>query len=249
MAKTVDGRTMVFVRSSALFLWNAETPDTVMPVTPPPGWEPIRRVATPKRVSSARPPAPTRPPRRFRDRPDRARRQTASTCSNKPGPGKPLHVWAIERPDSTSPAQARDLDWAFPLTDGAISIALRGDGTLLAVGDRTGTVTLVDTLRRRVVGKIPPASGDSESYWLALAFSPDGQDLAIGSPDRHDLALVGRPAEQAPAALHLPGHRGPSPFWPSTRAGAGQRGDTDPLVEVWDLDLSIASWRRLGLAD
>ncbi len=36
MARTADGRTMVLVRSSAVFLWHADAPDKIVTVIPPP---------------------------------------------------------------------------------------------------------------------------------------------------------------------------------------------------------------------
>src|SRR5207249_3939074 len=122
-------------------------------------------------------------------------------------------------------------------------------GALLAVGDRTGTVTLIDTRTRGLVAKIRPPNEDSDNYWLAMAFSADGESLAIGSTTGTiSLCSVTQPREPQPR-FHLPGHRGTTTslvFDTEGRrlASAG----TDPLVEVWDLDLIARELKRLGLA-
>jgi len=147
-------------------------------------------------------------------------------------------------------AQARDLDWVVPLTNGATSLALRPDGAVLAVGDRTGTVTLVDTARRTVLGRIKPQSGEGESFWLAMAFSPDGRDLAVGSPQgKISLWSVASP-KQPRLRLNLPGHRGTNSLlvFDSQGRRLATAGSADPLVEVWDLDLLQRELMRLGLA-
>ena len=156
----------------------------------------------------------------------------------------------MEHPSPSVPPRAHDLNWSLTLGDAAISLALRGDGTLLAVGDRTGSVTLIDTSTHRVVGTIQPLNRDSENPWLSMAFSPDGQALAIGSWEgTTSLWSVAQP-RQPRLRFHLPGHRGPITslaFDPLSRrlASAG----TDPLVEVWDLELLDRELIRLGLAD
>ena len=145
------------------------------------------------------------------------------------------------------PAQAVDLNWDLPLGDGVISIALEGDGTLLAVGDRTGTVTLVDTATRQDRGTIPPLNQDSDNNLLAMAFSPDGQNMAIGSPEGTiSLWSVARP-ESPRLRFHLPGHRGIifSLAFDSQNRRLASAG-TDPLVEVWDLELLERELIRLG---
>jgi eukaryotic-like serine/threonine-protein kinase len=112
------------------------------------------------------------------------------------------------------------------------------------------TVRLIDTSARRVVGTIQPLNRDSENPWLAMAFSPDGQSLAIGSSEGTiSLWSIAQP-RQPKLRFHLPGHRGPITnlaFDSQNRrlASAG----TDPLVEVWDLELLDRDLVRLGLAE
>jgi serine/threonine protein kinase/WD40 repeat protein len=250
LAKTTDGRTMVFVRPSSLFLWSVETADKVVPVTPPPGWEPVGPpgpIAKANRAATNSGADPARTP--FREVQIAPGGERVYLLDSTQGLPTPIHAWSIERlPDART--LAHDLKWSVPLDDGAISIALRGDGAVLAVGDRTGKVTLVDTSSRAIIAKIPPFSGDSENYRLALAFSPDGQHLAVGSPDGTiSLWSLVQP-RQPRLRYHLPGHRGWTTslaFDPHGRrlASAG----TEPLVDVWDLDLIDRELDRLGLAD
>ena len=129
-----------------------------------------------------------------------------------------------------------------------ISIALRGDGAILAVGDRTGAVSLVDTLTRKSRGNPSCVNGDSENNWLAMAFSPDGQNLAIGSPEGTiSLWSVAQPKSRG-CDFICRATAEPITTWRSTLKTAGwpARG-SDPLVEVWDLDSSSASSITAGV--
>ena len=147
MAKTADGRNMVFLRSSSLFLWNAESPETVMPLVPPHGWGADSGSIANKAVRPTGTPSADAALPQFRavqiapagDRLYLLEQQVQ-------GAGNPLHVWGVEHPTPSSPPHAHELNWSLMFGDGATSISLRGDGTLLAVGDRTGKVTLVDTI-------------------------------------------------------------------------------------------------------
>jgi WD40 repeat protein len=249
LAKTADGRMMVFVRQSSLFLWSADFWDKVVSVTPPPGWEQVSPPVVARGNHSPTPTAGDSPPVSFRDVQISPAGNHVYLLDFAPGQASQIRAWSIERV-SESLAQAQDLNWSIPLTDGAVSIALRSDGLLLAVGDRTGAVTLVDTKKRVILSKISPARGDSESYRLALAFSTDGQNLAVGSPEGTisiwSLAQQGRPRLR----YHLPGHRGTTTilaFDPRGRRIASA--STDFLVEVWDLDVIDQELDRLGLAD
>jgi eukaryotic-like serine/threonine-protein kinase len=122
----------------------------------------------------------------------------------------------------------------------------------LALGDRTGTVTLVDTARGTLLGRIKPTSGEDESLLpLAMAFTPDGRDLAVGSRQGViSLWSVASPTEPH-LRLHLPGHRGIIRLlvFDSQGRRLASAGSVDPLVDVWDLDLLQRELINLGLAD
>ena len=105
------------------------------------------------------------------------------------------------------------------------------------------------TRPRSVIGTIHPLNGDSDNPWLAMTFSPDGRSLAIGSMEGTiSLWSVSQPRKPQ-LRFHLPGHLSPITslaFDTQNRrlASAG----TDPLVEVWDLELLDRELHRLGLA-
>jgi len=247
MAKTPDGQTMVLVRSSAVFLWRSQAPDRLIPVIPlghsaaepaPAALSGSRRGTT----TSADAPALRFHAVQIAPLGDRV------YLIDQKGL---LHAWAIESTSEAPQAQARELDWGVPLAEGASSLALRRDGAVLAVGDRSGTVTLLDTTRQTVLERIKPSSGEAESLLLALAFSPDGRDLAVGSQQGSiSIWSIAQPKE-ARLRLRLPGHRGlvtSLVFDPQGRRLVSAAG-IDPLVEVWDLDLLQRELMRLGLAD
>jgi WD40 repeat protein len=241
---------MVLVRSSAVFLWHAENPDKLISVTPPP--------------HSGAEPAPGAPNTARRGATAGGEARAARFRSAQLAPHGDriylidqsglLHAWAIESQVEGAEAkiQAHDLDWAVPMADGATSLALRGDGKVLAVGDRAGIVTLLETERPRVLARIKPSNGEVESLVLALAFSPRGQDLAIGS--QHGTISIWSVVQPAKPRLRLrlPGHRGlvtSLAFDPQARRLATATTSVDPLVEVWDLELIQQELARLGLSD
>ena len=122
---------------------------------------------------------------------------------------------------------------------------------MLAVGDRTGTVTLLDTTRRTILGRIKPSSGDGASLWLAMAFSPDGRELAVGSPHgKISVWSVASPT-QPRLRFYLPGHGAITRLlvFDSQGRRLATAGLFDPLVEVWDLDLFQRELMRIGLTD
>jgi WD40 repeat protein len=138
---------------------------------------------------------------------------------------------------------------------GFVSSALSPDGAVLALGDRAEVVTLLDTTRPRVLGQITPPPGDPESFLGAMAFSPDGRDLAIGSQQGTIFVYSVDHAHRPRLHLHLrlPGHRGLVThlvFDPQgQRLASGALTGVDSLVEVWDLDLIRRELQRRGLAD
>jgi WD40 repeat protein len=166
------------------------------------------------------------------------------------GLGK-LHVWAIEPVTDGSVIRARELNWPIPTAQtGFNNIALRGDGAVLALADRAGSVTLVDTGRRTVLGRMRP-SQPSEGMPLAMAFAPDDRTLAVGSQEGTiSIWSVANPARPE-LRLHLPGHRGPvtNLAFDSQGLRLASTAGFDPLVEVWDLDVIKRDLDQLGLAN
>jgi WD40 repeat protein len=249
---TSDGRKLALVRASDVFLWNADSPDQVSPVIPPPGW---RTVSSPPATKAARPggvagaEAMARPFRGVQIAPDGDR---IYLLEQGQGQGNALHVWSLAKPADASPIQAHEMPFDPRLADGAIRLALRSDGALLAVGERSAAISLIDTRTFTRVGKIDgPNGGDSENIGLAMTFAPDGQTLAIGSNvGTISLWSVADPKKPKPR-IHLPGHRGSTAHLVFDTCGRrlASAGWTDPLIEIWDLDLIGRELTRLGLAD
>ncbi len=73
--------------------------------------------------------------------------------------------------------------------EGMSAVALSPDEVTLAAGDPTGNVFIFDTATRRRVATIKP--GNSYSWIVALAYSPDGSRLAIAhDADRGNVVSV-----------------------------------------------------------
>ena len=244
-ARTSDGHSLVLARSSSVFLWRAETPNRVQPVIPP-----LRSV-------TESPPFSKTGPRR---------ETTAGADSNGPrflavqvsplgdriyliDDKNTLHTWALDA--SSEGCHARTVSWKTPLPSGITSLALRPDGGLLAVVNRSGTVTLLDTNRLTVASWIKLPNEETVGIVLAMVFSPDGRDLAIGTPPGSILIWsLAKPNPKEPR-LRLPGNRGM--FAALAYDSRGQRLASammmDPLVEVWDLVHIRRDLADLGLPE
>jgi WD40 repeat protein len=136
-----------------------------------------------------------------------------------------------------------------------LSLALRPDGRLLALGEPSGEIVLVDTAQFEVVDRLSPELGDADGRTgrvLSLAFSPDGRRLAAGFQHGSIHVWSASPSASTCYAYRhrLPGRSG----WVSAVAfdSNGRRLAScggEPLVEIWDLDVFDAELRRLNLAD
>ncbi len=245
MARASDGRTMALLRVSAVYLWRAEAPDPAVRVIPP--TRPPAAVAT---LSIGTNPGRSRGPggdrsvsfRNLQIAPGGRRLYLIDQMSR-------LHVWDVAGSPVDGQVAAADASGGFPIFEGITNLALRPDGGLLALGDRMGAVTLVDTARRRILGSIRPAPGESESFWLALAFSPDGRNLAVGSQQGViSIYAIDDPARPV-LRFRLTGHRGRvlNLVFDDQGTRLASSG-LDPLVEVWDVDLIRRELERRGLA-
>ncbi|QEH36141.1 Serine/threonine-protein kinase PknB [Aquisphaera giovannonii] len=268
LARSADGRRMVIARGGSLWLWDAARPDAVRAVIPPPPAE-----------DPAAGPAPGNPPPRepggrggAGDRPGPGpgrggmmRRDMLSAIQISPagdriyflGDSLRLNAWEIDPAgekgeDASGPVAARRLD-VPTLPEGLFSLALRPDGGLLAIGDHTGRVTLMDTGRRAVVGRFAPPEGENQGVLPGLAFSPDGRRLAVGSHQGRVIVWsVATPSRPSPD-LKLPGSgNGWSLILAFDETGrrlavSGVGGGSEPTVEIWDLDLIDRELARLGL--
>jgi serine/threonine protein kinase/WD40 repeat protein len=249
LARTPDGRLMVLVRTpdghrpSAILLWRSDTPGKVQPVTPPPS-SASDPTSTVKNDPRGNPIASDTEGVRFRQvqlapRGDRLylRAENSTLC-----------VWALEV--TSTGCQARELSVRSQLPEGITCIALRPDGAILALGDRTGTISLFDTRRLAVTARIPRPTDEAERFVSALTFSPDGRNLAVATP-REILVWPVTQFEPKPRPLSLPSHRGliSSLVFDHQGRRLASAGWIDPLVEVWDLDHIRHELAELGLPD
>jgi WD40 repeat protein len=115
-----------------------------------------------------------------------------------------------------------------------------------------GNVTLFDASNLAVIGSLSDSGKPADGFYPpALAFSPDGRSLAVGS-QRGTISLwsLDQP-DRAQLALHLPGHRGMVSNLVYDPRGRRLASATyvDSIVEVWDLELIASELVRLKLAD
>ena len=245
MARTPDGRSFVLARSSAVYLWHPESPNRFELVISPP------RSAVETAIASKTGP-----------------RRKSPVATESPGPrfwavqvsphgdriylideNNTLQTWALD----TTPegCHARALIWKTPLPTGISGLALRPDGGLLAVVDRSWNVTLLDTNRLTAASWIKLPSEETVGMVLAMAFSPDGRELAVGIPTGSILIWSLAQPNPAEPRLRLPGNRGM--IAALAYDARGQRLASammmDPLVEVWDLDHIRHELVELGLSD
>jgi WD40 repeat protein len=153
--------------------------------------------------------------------------------------------------DSSGPIKAHRIELDERLPDEFRSLALRPDGSLLALGDRTGHVTLLDTVRLKVVGRIELPGEEAQRMFSALAFSPDGNSLAVGSPQGQILIWSLQRPSAPRLSLTLPGQRGVVSivFDSQGQRLASSSMGLDPIVEIWDLDLIHRELARYGFGN
>jgi WD40 repeat protein len=161
-----------------------------------------------------------------------------------------LNIWSVDRGDGGGRIKATRLEPAERLPDDFTTLALCSEGSLLALGDRSGNVTLLDTGRLSVVGRIPAAGQETQGMLFAVAFSPDGRRLAVGTAQGQILLWdVANPARPR-LALRLPGQRGMVTTLAFDTRGqrlASSSGAMDPVVEIWNLDLLNRELASLGI--
>jgi WD40 repeat protein len=251
LARTPDGRMMVLVRSpdsrrpSAVLLWHSQTPALVQPVTPPPSslGESASTAQTDLRGNATN--GTDAEGLRFRSVQIAPHGQRLYLLDEKFA----LHLWNLEA--TSRGYQAHEVAVRSTLPEGINSLALRPDGAVLALGDRTGAVSFFDTRRLTVTDRIHPASDQTEGFVTALAFAPDGRDLAVGTLEGRILIWPATTPHPKEPRLSLPGHHGlvSSLVFDAQGRRLASAVRNDPLVEVWDLELIQRELTRLGLAD
>ncbi|APW62152.1 WD40 repeat domain-containing serine/threonine protein kinase [Paludisphaera borealis] len=281
LARSGDGRALALAHGRSVFVWDSEHPGRVVPVvrTDEPAVEPANPWDFPPssfpRGRGARSSSGPGAPRALTTIPGGGP-PSPGAGSGPGGPHSPrfqalqiasagdrlylidetrrVQAWKLQ-PATSEPIEAERLPWNGALPEQVVSIALRPDGRLLALGDRTGEITLIDTERLAVVGwlrakVVDPA--EPEGWITVLTFSPDGRQLAAGT--QHGSIHLW---SSAPSSFHyayqyrLPsqcGHISSLVFDATGRRLAGS-GGTEPLAEVWNLETFGSELRRLDLAD
>jgi WD40 repeat protein len=266
LARSADGKLLVLARSADIALWHADRPDRVQTVVPPPAapGEETLVSASAGTTGSLRSPS-----------------RSAATKSGGPAragnPGRfglfgsqiyavqvaprgdriymladfRLKIWALDAGLGEALVQARRLEAGVRQEEAFTTLALRGDGGLLAIGDRDGNVTLLDTAALREVSVIRPPTKEAEGWLRAMAFSPDGRTLAVGSAQGPILCWSVEKPSTPRLKFRLAGQRGGVTslvFDPK-----GQRlacsGWNEQLVDLWNLNLIERELARLGLAE
>ena len=239
-ARSLDGQVIVLVRSSDIFLWRSDQPDRVQPVlappstgteeppTPPPGLA----TPSPRWTGGAPPDTKAEPPSR-RGGPPRfgpsGRNVFAIQAAPRAdrlymlGDAGRLNIWELDPDAKDGPIQARRVELDNRLPEEYSSLALRPDGGLLALGDRSGTITLLDTRTLSRLAKIGPPEREAEGRLTVMSFSPDGRTLAAGSPQGQVFLWSIDNPRSPKLRFRLPGQRGPLAAlglrsrWPSPR--------------------------------
>ena len=258
MSFSSDGRRIALLRGGGVYLWRAETAGQVEPLASPAGESrpADKREPRPQNSSTRGGPPPGGPPPSRRGGPPEPPGSRFQAIQLAPRGDRiyliddrgALRVWELE--EDSAKTRIREIGADSSIPDTLSALAIRPDGSILAIADRGGVVHLVDTVDFRVVGRLTPSSPEAEGQVFALAFAPDGRTLAVGSQQGAvSLWPVDRTNSRAPS-LRLPGHRGMVTslvFDPSGRRIASFSG-SEPLVEVWDVEALNHELTELGLA-
>jgi WD40 repeat protein len=123
------------------------------------------------------------------------------------------------------------------------SLVLSLDGKILAAGERSGTVLLIDTNSGIVKERLFSPDGDTGPI-ESLAFAPDGRTLAIGAREQVRLwAIDGKPYP----LVCLRGHRGLIRSLAFDTRGTRLARADEKTIKVWDLVSLRTELGRVGL--
>ncbi|MEU3253629.1 hypothetical protein [Streptomyces sp. NPDC006997] len=142
-------------------------------------------------------------------------------------------LWLWDVTDPRHPTLASK--WPTEHTDAVYSVAVRGDGHLVATGsydDTVGLWDITDPARPRALDKLTGHTGNVKP----VVFSPDGRTLASGSDDRHIRVWdVTDPRHAVPLAV-FKGHENfvdALAYSPDGRALLS--GSDDRTAKLWDI--------------
>ena len=220
-----DRRAFVVNRAGDLYLWRPDNPEKLLPIFPP------------GTVGPAEPPMKGNRWWALALSPNADRLYLIDGDNN-------VIAWELDPKTGQSKS---GVTWpASDFTTFPISLALGNDGALLAIGERSGRVTLIDTVTGKIRNKLEPADG-SDGASFTLAFGHNGRQLAVGTQTGH--VNLWNISEKTPTLLmRLPGHRGyitALSYDPQGKhlASCG----SDKTVDVWDLAKINANLEKLGL--
>jgi WD40 repeat protein len=262
-ARSEDGRLIVLVRSSDVFLWRAAEPGRVQPVVPPPGTIaeesplPLGPAASSPRRMTGPPDTKAEPFRRGGPPRFGPFGRTVFAIQAAPradrlymlGDSGRLIIWELDPGVTEGPIPARRVDLGDRLPEEYSGMALRPDGRLLALGDRSGAITLLDTGTLSRVAMIRPDRREAEGRLGAMSFSPDGRTLAVGSP-QGQVFLWSLADPHAPRLrFRLPGQRGPlaSLVFDPQGHRLASCALFESMVEIWDLELLGRELAAIGV--
>ncbi len=221
-----DGRTLAVIRFGQVLLSRASAPDRFAVVSAPP-----------------EPPTPReRGPRRWPTPWTHAALASGGDrlyLADTGGPGGELVVWSL------AGNRAQRLSWTTPY--GRIAaLALSPNGQTLALGDRNGGISLVETVHGTLLDRLS-STDPAEGAITTLVFSPLGDVLAAGTkPGSVLLYKLGNRTLGPP--LHLPGHRGGVSILTFDTTGRQlASGGEDKTVHVWNLERLGRELAQLGL--
>ncbi len=237
LAASANGERMAIARSGQVMLWTSSEPDRVVTIKPPAAPPSMARVGGGPGGGG---PGGGGGGRRL------WRAMAVSPAGDRvyliDGFGT-FVIWAVQG------QKAEMLTWRG-VPNRANALALSPSEDLLAMGDVNGSITLVQTATGKVRAKFvrdDPEGRVEAGRVEALAFSPDGRKLAVGTQQGHiDIWSLSNPNA---APLRLPGHRSlvtALAFDPKGQYLASAGGDR--TADVWNLDRLREEFEKLGLA-
>ena len=256
LAASANGKRIAIARNGQILLWNSSEPEHVNIVTPPPSPPSGRgeRGGGGERGGNGPPPAPPASGPGgggggrgfgfgFGFGPKALAVSSAGDRIYLIDPNGNIGVWQVQGNKAQALAWTRVSNRNNALAK-ANALALSPGGDLLAIGDVNGVISLVETATGKIRDTL--AQDDTEGRVEALAFSPDGRKLAVGTQLHIDIWSLNNP-DAAP--LRLPGHRSlvtALAFDPKGQylASAG----ADRTADVWNLDRLREEFGKLGLA-
>ncbi len=251
IARSADGRTIAMTRGSEVLLGRLKADGSPGPFIQPRGLNPrLESSESPEPAGPDRlhgPPPPDSPsPGARSGRGDMGGRGAWRDLALSPdgrrlflSSPEEISVWAVDED------RVARLPWSSPVRP--IRMALAPDGRELAVLDPSGAVLLVDAGDGHLLRRLEATDEGAGGLAGALAFSPDGRELAVGSRDQIRIWSLAGPEPRV--LFRLPGEHEPitALAYDSRGRYLASGGFVTGAVRVWDLDLARDKLAGLGL--